>query len=559
MKLRTYQQEAVDAVFKEWKDHTSTLVVMPTGTGKTQMFTEVVRRQPKRSLVVAHREELIFQARNRIYEATGQAPELEMAEYVASSTDLYGNNRVVIATVQTLNSGAGEGRMSSFDPDDFSLVVCDEAHHITAKTYLNVMEYFKQNKDCKILGVTATPDRADEEALGRVFDSVAYNYEIVDAINDGYLVPVVTNTVHVEGLDFSSIRTTAGDLNGADLAAIMEYEETLHRMAHPTFEIVGKKKALVFCASVAHAERFCEILNRHEAGCANWVCGETPKDDRRRILADYAAKKFRFLCNVGVLTEGYDSPDTDCVVICRPTKSRSLYAQMVGRAMRPLPGLIDVDLGELLWGPDQRKAAIAGSSKACMTIIDFTGNSGRHKLITAADILGGKYPDEIVEKVQQRLQKAKGEVNILEALREEAEKKKKEREEFRRREEARRAKLKVKANYTIVPMDAFDIFGITPPRAYGWDTNRRPTDKMVALLEKQGIQTKDMNFAQARALIVEITGRWDKGQCSLKQARILQKHGYATDVSRQEASKLLDEIFKGRASSAPAMASIRRF
>ena len=180
-----------------------------------------------------------------------------------------------------------------------------------------------------------------EKPLGKVFESVAFDYQLPDAIHDGWLVPIEQQFVFVDGLDLSDCRTTAGDLNGGDLARVMEIEETLHRVVAPTMELAGDQKGLVFSASVAAAQRMAEIANRHKPGCAEFICGTTPMEDRREILRRYAQSDFQYLFNCMIATEGFDESTIGVVAIARPTKSRALYAQMVGRGTRPLPGIVD--------------------------------------------------------------------------------------------------------------------------------------------------------------------------------------------------------------------------
>jgi len=535
MILRPYQAAAVDGIFDAWRTSRSTLLVQPTGTGKTVTFAHVIKRMPSgRALVLAHREELIFQAADKIEAVTGAKPDIEMAEMRADHA-MFGKARVVVSSIQTQCAGRnGDSRMKRFDPQEFSLLVVDEAHHATAPTYRRVLEHYGRNPDLKILGVTATPDRHDEEALGQVFDTVAYDYELLDAIHDGWLVPIHQRSVVVDGLDYSGVRTTAGDLNGADLARVMEYEETLHGIAAPTVELAAGRKTLVFAASVAHAERLCEIFNRHSTGCARFVTGTTPKDERRAMLADYAAGKFQMLVNVGVATEGFDEPGIQVVVMARPTKSRALYAQMAGRGTRPLPGLVD--------GPDAadaRRAAIAASAKPACEVIDFVGNSGRHKLITTADILGGNYSDEVVDRARAAAEEADGAAVDMAELLADAEK-----DLAEERERARRAALRVKARYTSQVVDPFDILHIEPWRERGWDTGRQPSEKMLALLERNGIDTKGLTFTQAKQLVGEIIHRYEERKCSFKQARLLSRYGYPTDVPFAEASRLIDALAK---------------
>ena len=788
MKLRSYQEAAVDGIFEAWRSARSTLLVQPTGTGKTVTFAHVINRMPMgRALVLAHREELIVQAADKIARVTGAKPDTEMAEMRADH-GMFGKARVVVSSIQTQCAGRnGDTRMKRFDPQEFGLLVVDEAHHATAPTYRRVLEHYGQNQDLKILGVTATPDRHDEEALGQVFDSVAFDYELLDAIRDGWLVPIHQRSVVVDGLDYSGVRTTAGDLNGADLARVMEYEETLHGIAHPTVELAAGRKALVFAASVAHAERLCEIFNRHSTGCARFVTGTTPKDERRGMLADYAAGKFQMLVNVGVATEGFDEPGIQVVVMARPTKSRALYAQMAGRGTRALPGLVDaheaadarraaiaasakpaciaegqrvltdrglvpienVTTEMLVWdgiafvshdgatcqgerevihyagliatadhrvwteegwktfgqcaaeqvaigvagagrttirevdgrfrrgssgegkaapvggmlnmwsavaerlrqsdaekgGVSPVRAAAARAALACQTmhsgqvqmhqsarqplsglwrtrdrvsvcqalgdgymdtsefratsrtdhrphqqrrplrtgkpavgqsfgptveststlsrvwdilnagphhrftvegllvsnchIIDFVGNSGRHKLITTADILGGNYSDEVVDRARKAAEIADGAAVDMAELLADAEK-----DLAEERERARRAALRVKARYTSQVVDPFDVLHIEPWRERGWDTGRQPSEKMLALLDRNGIDTKGLTFTQAKQLVGEIIHRYEEKQCSFKQARLLSRYGYPTDVPFAEASRLIDALAK---------------
>jgi superfamily II DNA or RNA helicase len=537
MKMRAYQREALGAVKREWQSAGSTLVVMPTGTGKTILFASLIRSCfPGRALVLAHREELVFQAVDKIHKVTGFRCEVEMADYRADlGAGLFGGPQVVVSTIQTQCSGAdGGGRMTRFDPGMFGLLIVDEAHHATAATYRRVIEYYRQNPALKVLGVTATPDRADEVALGQVYETVAFDYEILNAIEDGWLVPIQQQVVEVSGLDFSGVRTTAGDLNGADLARVMEEERNLHEIAGPTVEIVGDRRALVFAASVAHAERLCDIFNRHRAGCAGWVCGKTDKDERRKTLAAFSAGNLQYVVNVGVLTEGFDDPGVEVVVMGRPTKSRSLYAQMVGRATRPLPGLVDG-----VATADERRMAIGGSRKPACLVVDFVGNSGRHKLMTSADILGGNVSDEAVAKAVAKAKQAGGPVDMAKTLAEEE----KALELERAREAARRAHLTAKASWAAKQVNPFDVFQLSPVKARGWNTGKTLSGKQRAILAKAGIDPDSVDYAGGQQLLNEIFRRWDAGLCSYKQARVLRKNGYDGNQTREDASRILDGIF----------------
>lgn len=539
MILRDYQKRASDAVYREWSDVNSTLLVYPTGLGKTVVFCDVIRRAfPRRAIVLAHREELIFQARDKVRRIAGLTCEVEMGEYKAHGDhNLFGRASVIVSTIQTQCAGGdGGGRMGKFDPTQFGILIVDEAHHATSPSYRRVIDYYRTNPKLKVLGVTATPDRATEEALGQVFESVADDYEILDAIHDGWLVPIEQQMVNVAGLDFSAIRTTAGDLNGADLAAVMEAERVAHEIASASIEIIGSKRALVFTSSVKHAETTAEIFNRHRSGMAAWVCGKTNKDERRKILLDFASGKTQVVCNCGVLTEGFDDPGVEVVIMGRPTKSRSLYAQQIGRATRPLPGVVD--------GPEtaeDRRAAIAASAKPSALVVDFVGNSGKHKLMSSADILGGKISDEVIERAVKRAREGGKPVRMDEAMQEEESAL---RDERRIAEEARRAHLIARARYTTQSVNPFDVFQVKPVKPRGWDNGKTLTDKQRSLLLKQGIDPDALPYSQAKQLIGELFNRWEHKLATFKQAKLLQKHGYDTNVTMQEASAIIDALAK---------------
>lgn len=536
--IRPYQKGAVEGAFEQWRNANSTLIVLPTGTGKTVTFAEIIRRiHPKRTMMIAHREELIYQAKEKI-EKFGITCDIEMADLTAATT-FWGQADCVLASVQTLVK-----RLHRFDPTTFGLLVVDEAHHVTAETYRRIVQHFKQNPALKILGVTATPDRTDEEALGQIFDTVAYDYEIVDAINDGWLVEPFQERIEVASLDYSNVRTTAGDLNGADLARLMELEENLQGICGSAIEIIGDQRTIFFAASVPHAEKACEIFNRHKAGMAAFVCGETDKETRRQIMERARSGDLQVLTNVGVATEGTDLPLVSAIVMARPTKSRSLYAQMAGRGLRPLPGIVDP-----FPEAEARRLAIAESAKPNCLLIDYVGNSGKHKLMTAMDILGGKVSDEVMDRAERLMESKTGRMSPMEMIQQaeaDLQREKEERERRRMAEEARRAKLVAKVEYNRREVNPFDILDITPARERAWDRSRPLSEKQQNLLLRQGIDPSKLTYTRAQQIIGELFKRWDKKQCSLKQAQLLKRYGYRTDMSQQDAKVLIDRIAANR-------------
>lgn len=475
-------------------------------SGKTVVFSKIAEHfmQSGRVMVLAHREELIRQAATKIKAVTGYHPSVEMAAEW-SSEDGFNKPKIVVSSVQTLCTG----RVERFNPEDFSLVITDECHHGTSKSYSFVYNHML-SKGCRHLGVTATPDRADEQALGKVFDTVAYDYELPNIIEDGWLVPVKQRLVTVTGLDYSRAKVTAGDLNQGDVAAAQANESILHEMIDPIIEIVGKRKTIIFATPGSKkpteddegfhiAERMTEIINRYKANSARRVSQDTPKDERRQMLAEFAEGKFQFLVNVGVLTEGFDDPSIEVVAITRPTKSRSLYSQMVGRGTRPLPGIVDQ-----YEHAHERRHSIATSTKPHVEILDFVGNSGRHKLVNTADILGGNYEQVVIDKA---VKKATDEsVDMTEALKEAYEETKDE------REKERRAKILAKTKFQITDVDPFDVFDLQPIRERAWDKGKPPTPAQLYALRSMGIPQKHgLTRAQAGQLLSEAYRRRDEG------------------------------------------------
>jgi superfamily II DNA or RNA helicase len=345
MQLRCYQSAAVDAVIGRFDaGDQRTLVVLPTGGGKTIVAGHVARRLLAgggRVMVVAHRDELVRQAADKFAAVTGIMPAIEKADDRSLEEGIHGPPRIVVSSVQTQVSGrAGSERMRRFHPGDFALLWVDEAHHAPAETWRRVIDYYGQNLGCKVLGVTATADRADGEELGQVFQSVAYRYELPDIIEDGYLVPIRQSRVRIDGLDFSRCRTTAGDLNQGDLEAAMLAEKPFHGVAHATIEtacglprdsmtgirddedrtarleeLIGargrRRKTLVFTVGIAQAERMAEVFNRWIPQSAASIDGTMTMELRRKTLRWFKDGKIQFLVNCMVCLDDQTEILTD--------------------------------------------------------------------------------------------------------------------------------------------------------------------------------------------------------------------------------------------------------
>jgi superfamily II DNA or RNA helicase len=553
VKLRPYQEECVRAICDQLRENRSTVAVLATGLGKTVCFAEVIRlglaKPGRRAIVLAHREELIMQAAEKVKSVIGLDPSIEMGDLRSEEDGIYGKNSVVVSSIQTQGAGRGERkRMHRFDNSVPWIVVVDECHHATSKSYRTVIDHYMRHPDSRLLGVTATPDRLDKKALGVVFDTVAYQFDVSDGIREGWLVPVRQRFVQCDNLDLSGCGKAGGDFVLCDLEEALE--RSLQQMVLPMVSIVGSRRTLIFAASVKHAERIAEILNRPgvATGAAAIVHGGTPKDIRRQLFREYSEGKLQYLVNVAVATEGWDDPALDgkgvqVVAMMRPTQSRALYCQMLGRGTRTLPGTIDgID------GSEERRIAIASSAKPCVEVLDFLGNSGRHQLVHAGDVLGGDMNEGTVKRMKKSSEKkGLGEaVDVLEML-DHA-----ERERIKAEEAKRRIHVVGRAKFTTQDIDPFDRLGIVPRSVPWWQRNIPATEKQRAMLERNGIITKDLDTGKASQLIEALMSR-----PSPKQAWVLRQAGIdPAGFSRKNASAAIDLVKSGRVDEAKKLSAL---
>lgn len=314
MELRPYQQEAKDAIFHSWDEGIQkTLLVLPTGCGKTIVFAKVAEecvRQGDRVLILAHRGELLEQAADKIGRSTGLGCATEKAE----ETCLGSWFRITVGSVQSLMR---ESRLNKFDEDYFNTIIIDEAHHCISDSYQRVLNHFH---DAKVLGVTATPDRGDMKNLGSVFENLSYEYTLPKAIKEGYLSPIKAVTIPLQ-VDLTGVGVQSGDFKVGDLGTALD--PYLEQIAEEMKKYCADKKTVVFLPLVKTSQKFRDLLNAKGFRAAE-VNGESK--DRAEILEDFDKDKYNVLCNSMLLTEGWDCPSVDCIVVLRPTKVRSLYS-----------------------------------------------------------------------------------------------------------------------------------------------------------------------------------------------------------------------------------------
>ncbi|MGN8883819.1 DEAD/DEAH box helicase [Ligilactobacillus salivarius] len=507
MELRPYQEEARQKVQEEWEEGKKrTLLVLPTGTGKTIVFSKIIEDRVKkgeRVLVIAHRGELLEQASDKLYKSTG----LKTATEKAEQTSLGSFYRVVVGSVQTLQR---EKRLNQFPPEYFDTIVIDEAHHAISDGYQRVLHHFE---DANVLGVTATPDRGDMRNLGSYFESLAYEYSLPEAIKSGYLSPIKALTIPLK-LDLSNVKQQAGDFSTKDLGTALD--PYLEQIAEEMKKQCFNRKTVVFLPLVKTSQKFRDILNKHGFKAAE-VNGES--GDREQVLRDYEEGKYNVLCNSMLLTEGWDCPSVDCVIVLRPTKVRALYSQMVGRGTRLAPG------------------------KKELLLLDFLWHTERHELCHPANLIATD--EAVAKKMTENIEELGAPIDLEVAEQQAKEDVALEREESLAKQLAEMKKRKRKLVDPLwfeMSIQATDLTDYVP--SFGWQMSP-PTKKQIKTLEKWGIFPDEIeNAGKAEMLISRIIKRRDAGLSTPKQIRFLENRGFQHVGTWQfeAAAKLINRI-----------------
>jgi superfamily II DNA or RNA helicase len=502
MILRPYQQDFVTGVARGFADgFMRQLGVLPTGGGKTIVFAHIANRfhakRSERTLVLAHREELIAQAADKIAKATGLIPTIEKASQRADRSA-----PVVVASIQTMQGD----RLASWPVDHFGLIVCDEAHHVLADQWQTALSHFS----ARVLGVTATPDRGDRKNLAVFFDNLAYECGILQLIKDGFLSPVKIQSVPLR-IDLAEVKSTAGDFDANALdAAIRPY---LSQIARHLAEHCGdRKKIVTFLPLISTSQAF--VAECQSVGIdARHIDGASP--DRAQILADYSAGKFRLLSNAMLLTEGWDEPGVDCLLVLRPTRSRSLYAQMVGRGTRRAEGKDHLLLLDFLWLHERHDLARPASLVA--------KNKDEEKAITG--ILEGKDGKDLGDAVEDA--SADREAALIRAIAENA----RRRERFVSIEQVG-ALLKDEKMRDYEPV-------------FGWE-KQAVTEKQRAVLDRFGVRATTKG--EAARVMDRLFDRSKSKMATVKQLVWLARFGHPNPQAATcaEAKAFLDEKFKSK-------------
>ena len=517
-------------------------------THNTACFSWIASLFPGRVLVIAHRTELINQARASLQETNpNDFVEVEQAESRAtvSKGSIHGG-RIVVASKDTLSKTK---RLNRFPTDEFDLLIVDEAHRCVKKnnTYWAIVERFAAppvgRGTAKVLFVTATPKRHDGEALGGIVQKVSYTRNISQGIDDGFLVPVFAQSVKIDSIDHDLIgaKTTRNDLGEKDfstndLSRLAKNHNYTLQLIDPLYSFAtnfgAKKSGVVFMPSVDAAKNGAALMNQKFGSGTAVAIVQDMGAERQKALRDFQDKKIQFLFNCDILTEGWDSDQVD-IVVPRPTLSEGKFAQMVGRGTRPRKGCVDI------WDkPELRRMAIANSPKPHLTVFDIAGVSKQLKLVSTADIFHGTYSPAQIQIAKEIMQATKKPVD--EALKEA---RKKETEELAKRLKS----LKTSVNYRLTPQELYTFFGMKPQG--DWEPpnirGKLATPKMVQFIESRGVKVKSgLSLFKARQIITEIRKKEENAPASDAQRRVLIKNGLDPDISKTEATKIIDKIQK---------------
>lgn len=508
MELRPYQTAAARAVLEQWEQGVrSTLMVLPTGTGKTIVFSAIIEEAVRAGgnvLVLAHREELLQQAADKLAKVTGLGCGIEKAESTALNTWF----NVVVGSVQTLQ------RDNRRNGHSFTHLIVDEAHHAVSASYRAVLDHFA---DAKVLGVTATADRGDKRSLGEVFETLAFEYSLPAAIREGWLCPIRALTIPLQ-IDLTNCKQSAGDFQAGDVATALD--PYLEQIADHIATDAGDRKTVVFLPLIATSQKFLDMLLAHGVN-AREVNGESR--DRADTLSWFdKAGPGTVLCNAMLLTEGWDCPSVDCICVLRPTKVRSLYAQMCGRGTRIFPG------------------------KADLLLLDFLWHSERHELCRPAHLVC--QDPQISRRVAEILadDSQTGAVDLLEAEAAAENTATEEREESLRK---LLAEQRTRRRALVDPLQYEMSIG-AQVNDYEPDTgNLRamgpPSTSQLAALEKAGIYPDEVTCqGHATKLLDTVAKRRMEGLTTPKQIRCLERFGFCQVGEWQfdAAKRMIDRI-----------------
>lgn len=526
--LRPYQSDSLAQLYKSYREGKNRLLVsLPTGTGKTILFSHLVARTQGRSLVIAHRDELLEQAANKIKMLL---PNADVGIVKAERNQL--NSQIVVASVQTL---AREKRLAQLGKD-FSTIIVDEAHHATADTYIKVLKSlgcFNKENPPLTLGVTATPERGDKVGLDKVFQEIVYHRNLLDMMSEQYLSDLTWKQLQLN-VDLDNVETRAGDFIESQLIKALSNTNLPEEILNAFQQYASKRKTIVFVPGVALARETATLFQQHNIKCES-IDGKLSTEERKAILARLTIGETQVVVNCLILTEGFDEPSLEAVIFARPTKSKSFYLQMLGRGTRLHPGKTD-----------------------CL-VIDLVGVTQKHKLVTLPNLFGlapdklksksvlTAHQEETTRQAQLKAQ-AEAKAKVLENQTETSETRKAVEAAQKEQRTIKFNWLKLSDNRYALSMGQGIIFLIRQPNTQDkWVTLLNEPDKTKTLLAKdlpldyaQGVAQDYVRNLKALVLI-DMEAEWRKLSPSQKQLDLLEKLSinFPDDVNKGQASDLI--------------------
>lgn len=459
--------------------------MLPTGCGKTVVFNTIANQRKGKTLILAHRDELIEQARDKYCAMFGDVP----GKIKAETEEI---RQITVGSVQTMSRRDYRGL--------FDTVIVDEAHHAVSPSYLAVLNQFP---NAKVLGVTATPDRGDKKSLAQYFEGIAYEYSLRKAVEESYLCDISAKTIPLE-IDMNAVKVSLGDFELGSIAATLD--PLLPQIAEAIKREAADRKTVVFCPLISIAQELAGMIPG-----AREVNGMS--DDRKEVLDWFdKAGPGAVLCNAMLLTEGWDCPSCDCVVVLRPTKIRSLYAQMIGRGTRLSPG------------------------KENLLILDFLWLCHKHNLCKPASLLS-----DSAEDIEEVVKKSKDEeIDLLCAVSDAEEARRQALAEALERQTRKKSKL-------VNPLELFSILddiGLADYEpSFKWEEDDA-SQKQVTTLQNMGIDAEGITKGYASAILDRVIGRAKNGLATVKQVKTLKRYGYEDCINwtRAEATKKISAL-----------------
>jgi len=509
LELRPYQQEAISSVYKTWHEHKRVLVVAATGTGKSIVIAKIAAAAAEkghRVLILAHRDEIIRQNADKLKIATGHDSAIEKA----GETSIGSMFPIVNGSVQTMMR---DKRLNQFPKDHFKVVLGDEIHHANSNGYKKILEYFSDSYQA---GFTATANmRSDKKNLGKLFDALAFEYTLKDAVDDGFLCPIKAQTMPIK-VDLTSCRKKAGDFRDEDSAAAIE--PYLEEMAKQVKDAAWGRKIVIFLPLIRTSLLMERLMTEQGFSCRH-IDGKSK--DRKEILTAFHNNEFNVLLNSALLTEGWDQPDVDTIVLCRPTQSKQLFFQIIGRGTRISPGKDHLLILDPLWITENHSFIVRP-----VHLVAEDDDIADRMMVMAAK--GGKASLSDMEA------QAHADVST-------------EREETLKRfidANAHRRSKTVNPLFFSALIHDEEITDYQP--TWQWEKDKA-TSKQIETLSKLGFDGSNLRKGYASKVLNSVMKRVDKNLASAKQVALLARFGFRKGfdtMTFKEASEKIDKLAK---------------